>query len=358
MSTTSDICPAEYEAQRLQALDEYQILDTPEEPTFDHVTQIASIICEAPIALISLVDRDRQWFKSKRGLGVNETSLGVSFCKHALLQPGLLIVPDATKDPRFANNPLVTGEPYLRFYAGAQLESPQGYPLGTLCVLDYKPRELDETQRFALQTLANQVMANLELKLAHRKQAELITKLEAAQHDLAKQASTDPLTNLLNRRGFEQRLYQELALIKRGATAAALLLIDFDRFKEINDTNGHMVGDKVLTRFSELCQEMFRDADVLCRWGGDEFLVMLPGASAEHAQQAARRLHESLAITPMANETSVAPIFLSVSIGICSLTASTNLDAFAREIDALLYRAKAQGRNQTVYSSLMDDTGK
>jgi two-component sensor histidine kinase len=158
--------PAWTEAERLNALRRYAILDTPHEDEFDDIAKIAAHVCEAPVALVSLIDEHRQWFKAEIGLGKRETPLDVSICKHALLQPGLFVVSDATQDERFKNNPLVTGEPGLRFYAGAVLETPEGIPLGTLCVLDYVVRELSEAQATTLQALARQVMTQLELRRA------------------------------------------------------------------------------------------------------------------------------------------------------------------------------------------------
>ncbi|MCA1777739.1 MAG: sensor domain-containing diguanylate cyclase [Loktanella sp.] len=326
------------------------MLEDLEDSSFDQVIEIASIICEVPVALISLVGRDRQWVKSKKGIDGNRCSPDLSICKDAFLQPGLFILPDTTHDPRFANTPIVACAPHLCFYAGVQLKSQQGHQLGTLCVLDHKHRELDERQCFALQTLANQVVKNLEMQLAHHKQSEVIRDLKIKQHRLSKQVATDPLTNLLNRRGFEQRLNQELALIKRGAPSSALLSIDIDHFKKVNDKLGHKAGDQVLSRFSELCRQVFRKADVICRWGGEEFLVMLPGATVAEAQHAAGRLNELLAVTPMAGGISP-PLFITVSIGINAITASSTTDALLRSVDELLYQAKEEGRNRTVFDT-------
>jgi two-component sensor histidine kinase len=152
------------EEYRLDALRRYGILDTPRESDFDEVVKVASAICGTPISVINLIDEGRQWFKAEVGLGVRETPLDSSICAHAILQPGLFIVPDTTLDRRFADNPLVTGDPHLRFYAGALLETPEGFPLGTVCVLDYKPRELDDTQKAFLRLMASQVMKLLELR--------------------------------------------------------------------------------------------------------------------------------------------------------------------------------------------------
>ncbi len=158
--------PAWDEAERLAALRRYRVLDTPRERAFDDIVQIAAHVCEAPIAVVNLIEDTRQWFKAEVGLGVRETPLESSFCAHAILQPGLFIIPDTTKDSRFACNPLVAGEPRFRFYAGALLETAEGLPLGTVCVLDTKPRELSPDQARTLEALARQVMTQLELRRA------------------------------------------------------------------------------------------------------------------------------------------------------------------------------------------------
>ncbi|EWY41259.1 ATPase [Skermanella stibiiresistens SB22] len=152
------------EIQRLEALRGYGILDTPREEEFDDLTRLAAYVCRAPVALVSFVDANRQWFKSEVGLGASETDLDSSVCQFAIRQPGLFVIPDLRADKRFIDNPLVTGARHMRFYAGAQLKTADGLALGTLCVLDHEPRDLDEEQRAALSTLARQVMALLELR--------------------------------------------------------------------------------------------------------------------------------------------------------------------------------------------------
>lgn len=154
----------ENESKRLNRLYQCIILDTPTEGVFDDITQLASHICQVPIALVSLVDRDRQWFKSKVGLEVTETSRKVAFCAYAILQSDILIVPDALKDNRFADNPLVTADPYIRFYAGVPLMTSDGYALGTLCIIDRVPRELSAEQIQALKALGRQAMRQIELR--------------------------------------------------------------------------------------------------------------------------------------------------------------------------------------------------
>jgi GAF domain-containing protein len=159
------------EERRLRALHGVEILDTPAEKAFDDLVRLAAYVCETPIAAVSFVDHDRQWFKAKVGLEVPETKRDISFCAHAVTLPDEpLIVPDASLDVRFSDNPLVTGEPKIRFYAGAPLVTEDGLVLGTLCVIDHVPKELSAAQIKALTVLRNQVMRELEL---HRKNIEL-----------------------------------------------------------------------------------------------------------------------------------------------------------------------------------------
>lgn len=155
---------AEIEKRRLNVLWQYEVLDTIPEQLFDDLTELAAVICEAPIALISMVDESRQWFKSRFGTTIEETSRDVSFCAYAIQQSELFIIPDATQDERFANNPLVISNPKIRFYAGAPLITPDGYALGTLCVIDTVPRELRPDQKQALRILARHAVLQLELR--------------------------------------------------------------------------------------------------------------------------------------------------------------------------------------------------
>src|SRR5215471_2794195 len=178
---------ANHEAKRLKVLWQYDVLDTVPEEVFDDLTELAARICEAPIALISLVDESRQWFKSRIGTPVSETSRDVSLCAYAINQSDLFIVPDATKDERFADNPLVTSDPKIRFYAGAPLITPDGHALGTLCVIDKVPRELHSDQQQALLVLARHVITQLELRRHARELADAHKAREATHSELEKE---------------------------------------------------------------------------------------------------------------------------------------------------------------------------
>ncbi len=191
LTMTAQTTPSE--TKRLKVLWQYDVLDTVPEEVFDDLTELAARICEAPIALISLVDENRQWFKAKVGVTIKETSRDISFCAHAIKQQELFIIPDATKDLRFANNPLVTSDPKIRFYAGAPLVTPDGHALGTLCVIDKVPRELKAEQQQALRVLARHVMMQLELRrhakdlaAAHKARESTREELDKVQAENAK----------------------------------------------------------------------------------------------------------------------------------------------------------------------------
>lgn len=242
------------ETARLMSLHSLRILDTPSEQRFDRITRMAKRMFDVEICLISLVDSDRQWFKSKQGLEACETSREISFCGHAILEEKVFIVGDASIDPGFADNPLVTGAPFIRFYAGAPIHGPHGYRIGTLCLIDSSPRDFSTEDQETLSDLA----AMVEDELA-----------------LASQVTVDDLTQVANRRGFNIVARHMLSLCRRTATDAELVFFDLDRFKDINDTHGHAAGDMILKHFAKLLIKCFRTADVVARLGGDEFVVLL-----------------------------------------------------------------------------------
>lgn len=317
------------EALRVSVLHRYAILDTLAEQSYDDVVMLAAEICNVPIALVSLIDSDRQWFKAKHGLCVNETPRELAFCAHAILQPDQpLIVPDALADIRFRDNPLVLGEPGIRFYAGAPLLSPSGEALGTVCVIDTRPRELSARQIEALQALARQVISLLEMR-------SLVAQLDML-------STTDGLTGLRNRRAFDEKLIVEHQRSARSKQPFSLLLMDVDNFKSYNDAYGHQAGDDVLADVARIVQYTVRSYDMAARYGGEEFAVILPDTDKSGAMDLAERLRRAVERAEWMNRK------ITISIGVASMTPGQTVPALIEEADRALYTAKERGRNRVV----------
>lgn len=230
----------EHETERLHTLRGYGILDTHPEDRFDELTWLAATICRTPMSLISLVDEDRQWFKSKIGLETCQTARRDAFCAHAIMSPEVFIVPDAKQDSRFADNPLVLGEPHIRFYAGAPLTAPNGHHLGALCVIDRIPRRLSDEQLQALRILSRQVVAQLvlgkqlqDLRGALHSRDELEADMEKLVEDLVQaNARIRKLTELIpvcawckkvrDDRGFWEQVEAYITSLTGGETTSAI----------------------------------------------------------------------------------------------------------------------------------------
>jgi diguanylate cyclase (GGDEF)-like protein len=263
----------ENEDVRVATLRSLGILDTESEERFDRLTRIAKRLFGVPIALVSLVDMNRQWFKSCQGLAVTEMSRDISFCGHAILGNDIFMIADALADERFYDNPLVLNEPRIRFYAGVPLVVSNGIKVGTLCLIDREPRILSDEDQELLRDLGQ--MAAQELSSVQL-------------------ATIDELTQISNRRGFSALAHHALNLCKRMNKPASLFFFDLDFFKEINDRFGHAEGDNALVNFSKILKEAFRESDVVGRLGGDEFVALLTNANQAETQLILNRLEQVL----------------------------------------------------------------
>ncbi len=461
----------ETEPQRLQALYSEHILDTGPEQPYDDLVKQASFICDTPMSLISLVDPTRQWFKAKVGVAATETPREQAFCAHAILQPEeVLIVEDATKDARFADNPLVTGEMNIRFYAGVPLVTQDGHAVGSLCVIDTVPRKLTDRQLEALKVCRNQVLREMELRrktaaLTHslglleesqqklhaskQRYRELVTRslgffyvhdmagklllanpaaheaLGAAKDELRgknladwlapatrpgfaqylnrirdnrsdsglmrvktkageervwlyrnvlrteedgeehvighaqdvtdsrkmeetlrTQVAQDPLTKLFNRRYLEDAVTREIRKAVRRKRSVAVLMIDVDHYKRYNDTYGHAVGDQVLVTVATFLKSGIRAEDIACRYGGDEFALVLNEATAEGARGRAEVLGAKVKELRFVHEARVIEGF-TLSIGVAAYPENgKTLAELMDAADQALYQAKRDGRNR------------
>jgi diguanylate cyclase (GGDEF)-like protein/PAS domain S-box-containing protein len=463
------------EKQRLATLRALQILDTPPEERFDRITRLAKSFFGVPITLISLVEEERQWFKSVEGLPVCETSRDVSFCAHAMLSRELFIIPDALADARFADNPLVTGDPWIRFYAGCPLHALDGSALGSLCIIDRQPRELSASDQQVLRDLGtwveneintaeisqsllqresevrlraimestNEVMMfvgkdqrlltvngcfstffgipsdgitgsschDLAVQLeclftnpqqvyqliagtaadaagelterlvqcrpqnrivelsstpVHNASAEHLGRLyifrdtteRAAMLDtLQHQARHDPLTDLPNRAFLQEQIEAALLAATYWESGTVLLMLDLDRFKEVNDTFGHQQGDLLLLQVGARLRQTLSALSVpgtVARLGGDEFAVLLPTAGEEKACVAVQAIRiafeEPYTIADM-------PVQIDVSIGVVfSPTHGKDAQTLLRRADMAMYIAKRTHTGYAFYDATSDES--
>lgn len=311
------------EQQRLEALNRYDVLDTQPEAAFDRITRLVQITLQTPIALVSLVDGYRQWFKSRQGLDVCETPRDISFCVHAIKAKEPFIVCNALEDDRFRNNPLVTGAPKIRFYIGVPLRTPNGHNIGTLCAIDTVPRQPSDTHIAIMQDLARLVVDELELR---------------------KLATVDSLTGALTRRGFERLAFMEVARSKRNDRPFGCIVFDIDHFKSVNDRYGHAAGDRVLQTVIETCQRELRSADFVGRLGGEEFGIILPETGLDGSSLVAEKVRRRIAETNI--ECGSAQIKVTASFGVATFSDSDTVASLIARADGALYSAKNGGRNR------------
>ena len=325
-------CPTPaHEAERLAAVQASGLLDTPPEPEFDVTARVAASLFDTPIALVALMDRERLWFKARHGLDLAQLDRPIAFCAHAIVDPDrVMVVEDLQGDPRFTDNPLVHAGPRLRFYAGAPLLTPEGHALGTLAVLDTRPRQFSETDRALLKDLSLSVMTAIESRQRAMRLGEL--------------ASTDHLTGLANRMHFQSALALELRHARQTGAPVALLYLDLDGFKEVNDRYGHAMGDTVLREVAQRLKPQMRAGETLARLGGDEFAILMRGgADAAAARALAERvvaaLREPLALPGGAQ------VEIGLSVGIAVQGAGElDADRLLEQADHALYRSKTHLR--------------
>lgn len=306
------------EEARLKTLRSLNVLDTPSEERFDRLTRLAKRMFNVPIALVSLVDMNRQWFKSCVGLSVSETSRDISFCGHAILGNDIFVINDTEKDERFADNPLVLNDPFIRFYAGCPLRHEDGSKLGTLCIIDTIPRTLNEEDHQAFRDLA-----------------------ELAEHELiaVQLATLDDLTKISNRRGFMSLAQKSLKICSRQGVPMSLVYFDLNDFKSINDSLGHAEGDKALIEFADQMKSTFRESDVFARLGGDEFAVLLADTSSEPAEDTIARFRQAI---KKFSEGSTRKYDISFSHGIVAVDYEKDysISALLNQADSLMYENK------------------
>lgn len=333
---------------RIAALRRLRVLDQAFEERFDRVTRLACITVGTPFAAIALVDRDRVWYKSMRGIALQSLPRPLTFCDKALGIDAPLVVPDATQDARFASLPMVTEAPGLRFYASHPLYAPDGRRIGGVCVADTRPRQLAAEELTTLRDLAAIVETELQVGALAQARSELASDLDVAR----RQVFIDPLTQTWNRAGILEILQREHARARRTKTLVGVAMVDLDNFKDINDNYGHLTGDRVLRTAAERMIEAVRPYDAVGRYGGEEFLIVLVEREASRVASIAERVRANIAQRPVSMDRRT--ISMSASVGVaCSETAVSQQDIhqLLQRADEALYSAKRNGRNQVVFAS-------
>lgn len=313
-----------HELGRQRDLEAYGVLDTPEDEHFARLVRLTARVLDAPTALISLVDGDRQWFLARHGLDAQETPRQVAFCAHAICHEGPLVVTDASRDPRFRDNPLVTGPPQIRFYAGAVLQSPAGHNLGTLCVIDQQPRTLEPALVDTLQDLAQVVLRELELR---------------------RLAQCCSLTGALQREPFLKRAQRELERSRQTGSGLALLLLEVEPLELITQHCGHAVADQALSQVAALCRAELRPADLLGRLGEEQLALLLVEVDQHDALHRAEVLRDGT--QHLRGAYSTAGHHLQLSGGLTLLSEDdTRIDSLLLRAQRGTLLAQANGHNQ------------
>jgi diguanylate cyclase (GGDEF)-like protein len=316
----------ERENQRLAALAQLDLLDSPRDEGFERIVRLIRTIFSIDIGLVSLIDAHRQWYSACSGLSASEVPRGGSFCRFVVDSEEPIVVSDASKDQRFAQHPAVTGEEHIRFYAGVPLRTRSGHTVGTVCAIDRRARSFNARDLSILEELSGAAMDRIEL---------------------IHSASTDSLTEALTRRAFKQEADQLISLATRHQHDLSCIVLDIDHFKTINDTHGHATGDEVLKAVVAACRPVLRTGDVLGRLGGEEFAILLPHIDRDGAAATAERLRTVIASQQVQNGSGIVKV--TASFGLSSLSIVTkDIDTLLAQADAAMYRAKTDGRNRCV----------
>jgi diguanylate cyclase (GGDEF)-like protein len=301
-----------------------------------------------PISVISLVGSDYQWFKSTKGLEMEGTPRSISFCGHAILSDQPLVIPDATLDGRFRDSPLVVGEPFLRSYAGQPLHGNTGKCVGSLCVMDRRPRQFSESDLESLRDLGVWAEAELKSHALSASQRELIDEVET----LRRLALVDRLTHSWNRGAIDDILGRELDRARREISPVAIAMLDIDHFKRINDGYGHPAGDEVLREVARRIRGALRPFDALGRYGGEEFLVVLSNCDRVDGILVAERIAEAIRALPI-RLPSGESIQVTASLGFHAGVphdGTQEQGTWVDQADQALYRSKTGGRDRVTTS--------
>jgi diguanylate cyclase (GGDEF)-like protein len=329
--------------QRLDPVQRPGPSDCPLDERFDRITRLACRLTGAPIAAISLLAADKHWIKSAPHIQPHEAQRAVAFCAQAVLSSDLSPVGDARADARFADSPLVAGDVGVRFFAGHPLRSADGAALGALCVADLSPRKISREDEACLRDLAAIAEGELNSLMHEAVREDLLAQI-GSEH---RRSIVDPLTKIWNREGLFEAIDADLAPRLRTSRPGAVIMADLDRFKAINDTHGHGVGDEVLCEAAKRIRQAVRDCDAVGRYGGEEFLIVLGDvADADEATDIAERIRARIADTPVF--TNAGSVLLTITLGVAYAPAGSRCtpESLIGMADAGLYAGKQAGRNR------------
>lgn len=327
---------------KLAGIHALDLFYTPLEERFERLTRLARRAIGTPVAAITVLNHEKQWFKSVNGWMVTELPLDRSLCTWTIQGDGLLIIEDTRRDERTVRHALVASAPRFRFYAGVPLTDEHGNPAGTFCVFDVKPRRMNSEESQTLKDLAGLAQKEFladRLAAAH---AALVSKLGAARRE----AMIDPLTRLWNRRGATTLLDAALEAGEASGEPVAIAMMDLDNFKYVNDRHGHQIGDEVLRKIGSRLVSAVRSEDPVCRLGGDEFMVIMPGADASTCQHVVDRLMESLSTAPLPTRRGALPIHMSAGFSVREPGERVSAEQLMDRTDRALMRSKSDGRNR------------
>jgi diguanylate cyclase (GGDEF)-like protein len=306
------------EESRLAELRSIGILDTPPEERFDRFTRLAKRVFNVPYAMLSLVDEDREWFKSKQGTDATEIPRQGSFSTEAIKNKDITVVQNATQDPRFAKHARENG---IHFYAGCPIRTHRNVVIGTLYIADTTPRPFSLEDKACLLDLASMIEEEITVQTI---------------------ANIDDLTSLFNRRGFMGVGENAIAICKRMRRPATMMFFDLDGFKQVNDTYGHAEGDKVLKNIGSLLQSVFRNSDVVARMGGDEFCVLLTGTDTTHVDRPLENLSDSIQL-----QNNHTPYNIDYSVGVVEYDERhKSINTLMEEADQRMYEHKKIRKTQ------------
>lgn len=312
------------ETERLAALQQLDMLDTPRDPGFNRIVRIVKQTFEVDIGIVSFIDAHRQWYKACSGLTQDEMPRQDTFCQHVVAAEDPIIVQDATKDPRFSQNPAVTGDAHIRFYAGVPLKTAEGHVVGTVCAINRRPRSFSSRDLSILEELAGAAMDRVEL---------------------LQTASTDSLTGAMTRRAFKQEAERLISLAIRHRHDLSCLVLDVDHFKQVNDNHGHAAGDEVLKAVASACRTVMREEDLFGRQGGEEFAILLAHVDLKGMLTIAERLRTL--VNDLSIDVPTGKIQVTASFGIAALSiVAKDVDTLIAQADAAMYQAKQTGRNR------------